>query len=120
MANTAKGYPYPVGTDRVMDGDDAIHSLATAVETLLGVAASGSVVVTLTTGAFTGNTAVTFPVGRFLAAPMGFACCHSGPTAYYGSAGQPTTGGMTVYATHRAGTTVGSNTNLTVSWMAIG
>jgi len=50
MANTAKGYPYPVGTDRVMDGDDAIHSLATAVETLLGVAASGSVVVTLTTG----------------------------------------------------------------------
>ena len=119
-ANTAKGYPYPLGTDRLMDGDDSIHSLATAVETLLGVAASGTVVVTLTTGAFTGNTAITFPVGRFATAPMGFATCHSGPTAYYGSAGQPTTSGMLVYATHRAGTTVGSTTNLTCSWFAIG
>lgn len=26
------GYPYPVGTDRVMDGDDAIAALATAIE----------------------------------------------------------------------------------------
>lgn len=32
MANTPKGYPYPVGTDRVMDGDDAIRALAEAVD----------------------------------------------------------------------------------------
>lgn len=29
---TAKGYPYPVGTDRVMDGDDAIKALAEALD----------------------------------------------------------------------------------------
>lgn len=27
-----KGYPFPVGTDRVMDGDDAIHALAQTVD----------------------------------------------------------------------------------------
>ena len=37
------GLPYPLGTDRVMDGDDAIHSLATALDgsnwaSLVGVA----------------------------------------------------------------------------------
>ena len=119
-ANTAKGYPYPLGTDRLMDGDDSIHALATAVETLLGVAAMGTVVVVLTTGAFTGNTAVTFPVGRFAAAPVAVACCHSGPTAYYGSCSQPSATGMQVYATHRAGQTVGATTNLAVSWLAVG
>jgi hypothetical protein len=30
-STTSKGYPYPVGTDRVMDGDDAIKALAEAV-----------------------------------------------------------------------------------------
>lgn len=31
-STTASGYPYPVGTDRVMDGDNAIQALAEAVE----------------------------------------------------------------------------------------
>ena len=31
MATTASGLPYPVGTDRVMDGDDAIKALAEAL-----------------------------------------------------------------------------------------
>lgn len=69
-ANTAKGYPYPVGTDRVMDGDDSIHNLATAVDTKLGLAAAG----VFTTGAPTAvntpvTTALTFPAGRFTAPP---------------------------------------------------
>lgn len=32
MALTPGGLPYPVGTDKVVDGDDAIHALATAVD----------------------------------------------------------------------------------------
>lgn len=32
MANTPNGFPYPLGTDRVMDGDDAIHALASSVD----------------------------------------------------------------------------------------
>jgi hypothetical protein len=37
-ANTANGLPYPVGTDRVMDGDDAIKALAQAVDSAVFVA----------------------------------------------------------------------------------
>lgn len=68
-ANTAKGYPYPLGTDRVMDGDDAIHNLATAVDTMIGVGAVGSVAVT-TPASGAGTAAVTFPAGRFTSAPI--------------------------------------------------
>lgn len=32
MATTPNGLPYPVGTDRVMDGDDAIRALALGVD----------------------------------------------------------------------------------------
>jgi hypothetical protein len=32
-SNTPNGLPYPVGTDRVMDGDDAIKALALALDT---------------------------------------------------------------------------------------
>lgn len=31
MAQTSTGYPYPLGTDRVMDGDNVIHALAVAI-----------------------------------------------------------------------------------------
>jgi hypothetical protein len=70
-ANTAKGYPYPLGTDRVMDGDDAIHNLANAVDSKLGVAAGGSA--TLPAPSATNipvSLAVTFPAGRFTVAPF--------------------------------------------------
>lgn len=33
MANTTNGLPHPVGTDKVVDGDDAIRALAEAVDT---------------------------------------------------------------------------------------
>jgi hypothetical protein len=70
-ANTPKGFPYPVGTDRVMDGDDAIKNLATAVDTMLGTAAAAMV-----TSAVPGSlntpvsTAITFPAGRFTTPPQ--------------------------------------------------
>jgi hypothetical protein len=35
MATTTNGLPYPVGTDKVVDGDDAIRSLAESVDTSL-------------------------------------------------------------------------------------
>jgi hypothetical protein len=33
--STPLGFPYPTGTDRVMDGDNAMQSLATAVDTFV-------------------------------------------------------------------------------------
>jgi hypothetical protein len=44
MANTPNGLPYPVGTDKVVDGDNAIRNLATTVDTkVLTRGADGSV-----------------------------------------------------------------------------
>lgn len=37
MANTPGGLPYPIGTDRVVDGDNAIRALAEAVEARIGI-----------------------------------------------------------------------------------
>jgi hypothetical protein len=71
-ANTPKGYPYPLGTDRVMDGDDSIHSLATAVDSRLGVACAGTGVINVTTGGTAAVLAVTFPAGLFTAVPVVF------------------------------------------------
>jgi hypothetical protein len=48
-------FPYPVGTDRVMDGDNAIEALARAVEGTIKCA-----VATLSTNA-TGDGSITFP-----------------------------------------------------------
>jgi len=65
---TASGYPYPLGTEPVAQGDDAIHALADKIEANLRATAAG--VVTITTVANTYTTvAVTFPVGRFTVAP---------------------------------------------------
>ena len=79
-ANTPKGYPYPLGTDRVTDGDDAIHALATAVDTRAGVGTAGQrgrppspVALNVQT-----SVAVTFPAGLFTAAPSVIATAGGG------------------------------------------
>lgn len=68
-ASTPHGYPYPLGTDRVMDGDDAIHNLATAVDTQLGAAAQGTVSCPITAVSTPVSVSITFPSGRFNAVP---------------------------------------------------
>ena len=78
MANTPKGYPYPVGSDRVADGDNAIQSLAEAVDTNLGRAAQGRVTMpNVPTGGGTVSAAVSFPASRFTANPRVLANCVS-------------------------------------------
>lgn len=66
MGTTPKGYPYPEGTDLVMDGDDAIQALAEAVDakSTYGIAA-GTVQVTGITVGNAQSVTVTFPAGRF-------------------------------------------------------
>lgn len=66
MAATIKlQLPYPVGTDRIMDGDDAIHALASRLDLIL---ARGTV--TLTTNA---SGAVTINHGMTVT-PLIFLC----------------------------------------------
>lgn len=61
-ANTAKGYPYPLGTDRVMDGDDAIKALASKIPQVQGGAANVAPVANAVASLVV-NFPVPFPVG---------------------------------------------------------
>lgn len=117
-ANTAKGFPYPLGTDRLADGDDAIHNLATAVDTLVGVVAAGSATSGVPSALNTPvSTAVTFPVGRFTAPPQ-VAVTISGSAvnafAPLGASGVSATGFTLWYSKSSGGLAA-----IPVSWIAI-
>lgn len=105
MALTPHGYPYPVGTDRVMDGDDVIHALATAVDTQLGVTASGVATIPVTAVNTVTTIAVTFPAGRFNAAPFVFTTPPVvQPSWYSTSVSAVTATGFTLYGFRNNGT----------------
>lgn len=115
MANTPLGYPYPVGTDRVMDGDNVIQSLAEAVEAKLGVYRCGSVTIP-TPDTAVGTVSVTFPAGLFTAVPAVGASCNSNtPMSWAANCYQPTASGMQVKA-QKASTA--ASTSIVVSWWA--
>jgi len=118
MATTAKGFPYPVGTDRVMDGDDAIKALAEKVDTAVGVAAAGSFTSSVPTALNTPvSTAVTFPAGRFTVAPQ-VMCSLSGSAvnafAPLGVTGVSNTGCVVWYSKSSGGLAA-----VIILWMAI-
>lgn len=121
MGTTAKGYPYPEGTDLVVDGDDAIEALATAIDTKLPVAiTSGLADLGTVTGQATGSKVVTFPVGLFTAAPTASTTGNTSFPSSRGKAnsyGSATTSSMTVYAFYDGGTT--ATAPIVVSWIAI-
>lgn len=70
MATTPKGYHYPAGTERVMDGDDVIAALATDVDTMAGLSACGEATLPIVSAGTPAPVTVTFPVGRFTVAPQ--------------------------------------------------
>jgi hypothetical protein len=107
MATTPKGYPYPVGTDRV-----------TAVETLSGVATAGNATLPAPTAVNTPTTlAITFPVGRFTAVPWVIGSPQGGsPQAFAPvSTAAATAAGCTLYCARVSG----SMATIVVSWLAI-
>lgn len=63
--------PYPTGTDRVMDGDNAIQALAEKVAAQWGRMATGAVTVNTVANSNVSFT-VTWPVGRFTGQPIAF------------------------------------------------
>jgi hypothetical protein len=97
------GFPYPTGTDRVMDGDNAIEALARAIESVLVARGfPGSLTVP---GNISGGAALTVPG----AATVG--SLHSGSILSNGGSGEITTlyggGGLAIaqggVATHPNG-----------------
>lgn len=83
-ANTPNGLPYPLGTDRVMDGDDAIKALAQKVDDNVKAGiASGVVNPTMAGGLDGPGLVVTLPVGRFTVAPNVVACVSAGSSGLF-------------------------------------
>lgn len=113
MPSTTAGYklPYPLGTDRVMDGDDQIRKLAQSVENCMQ---SGTVSVNVTTGGTPATATVTFPVA-YTVAPI-VICSATG--------GNPLTVGAMPSAISNTGFTMNAVRNTagaqTCNWVAIG
>jgi hypothetical protein len=117
-ANTTHGYPYPVGTDRVADGDDAIKALAEAIDPRLGFGlAAGSVALPITAASTPVSVSVTFPVGRFSVAPYVVASNISNGVLQLAP---PSCTGTTTSGTTVQGARTSGSSPYSVSWIALG
>ena len=101
MPTTPNGLPYPAGTDRVMDGDDAIKGLATALRIW-----AGNVLLNLATTP-TATVHINFPAGLFTATPNVVASLAT--AAWNANATGMTTTGVDIAARSLSGT-AGSGT----------
>jgi hypothetical protein len=102
---TTHAYPYPVGTDPVSDGDDAIKNLAEKVEAnLKGGIYSGAASVNVTALNTPATLVVTFPVGFFTMAPRVATAAYVNPqVTFVGLSASPSATSMTVSATRTGG-----------------
>jgi hypothetical protein len=115
MATTAGGLPYPVPTDPVAQGADAIRALAEAIDRHF------------LTGAFTGNTAangvltVTFPGAGFTSAPTVIAALQfgAGGTDFTGYLIASTNTGFT-YRLFQSGSPAAAGVTARINWLAVG
>ena len=119
MATTTNGWTYPVGTDRVTDGDNAIKSVADTIEARIGHGATSYGVATVS--GFSGpdvaqSQAVTFPAGRFTGAPSVMLTINaSNPFACHPPTHQGiTASGFTIWAARHSGAA-----NVSVAWLAV-
>src|SRR4029078_9899235 len=118
MATTVDGFPYPVGTDLVKDGDNAIKALAEALTGRTARSAAG--LITLTGAANTTRSQVlTMPAGLFtvppvvVVAPRTANSTRATPPLTLWSGGSPSTTAITI-----AGAFVNTSP-LLASWIAI-
>jgi hypothetical protein len=124
-ANTTRaGLPYPIGTDPVADGDDAIKNLAERLDGTSGTVPSVPYAIAAGTtpgpsfsNVATSTFAVTFPVGRFTQRPIiSASVTNAAPSNIYAlRLTGITTGGFTVNATFAAPATA----SVTVDWLAV-
>jgi hypothetical protein len=114
-SNTPHGYPYPLGSDRLADGDDAMRNLATAIDTRLGVVAGGVVTIPVVAAGTNYNVVVTYPVGRFTALPhVSVTPVGIQANSLRASIRDPLTTGCTIVGSRDNGTAT-----FPVQWMAV-
>lgn len=116
-AATTKGYPYPVGTDRVMDGDDAIKNLAQKVDDNLKAGIASGVATAAMNGTTDGTPlGVTLPAGRFTVAPNVVVCVSAGGAGLWATNSGPTTTSFSIVLHTRSA----DSSSWPVTWIAVG
>jgi len=114
---TAKGYPYPLGTDLVSSGDDTIKALAQFLDGTASTRAGGTVTVNTTALNVPVSTSVTFPAGRFTAAPQVITTARvSNPQTATTAANNATATGVVIWG---ARTSAGNLNPFDIDWVAI-
>jgi hypothetical protein len=98
-----------------MDGDDSIKNLATSVDTMLGVAASGVVTIPTTASNVAVSVTVTYPAGRFTTAPPVTltSTSNANPDWFHVSVNGNTATGFTAWGVRSSGTA-----NFQANWIA--
>jgi hypothetical protein len=95
---TPKGYPYPLNTDPVNQGDDAIKAVADKLEATAPFAMAAGVLNTAALAANAGvGSAITWPAGRFTVIPC-VAVSHDSNGYTFALAAGTTLGGTTLRA----------------------
>lgn len=114
-STTPHGYPYPLGTDRLTDGDESIRDLALAVDGRLGVIAGGTVNVPIVAAGNAVTVAVTYPAGRFTALPsLSVTPLSTAPGSVRSSVRDPLATGFTLVGSRDSGTNA-----FPVQWIAV-
>jgi hypothetical protein len=98
-----------------MDGDDAIKALAEKVDALLGTTAAGVSTVTVS-AATSGQSVITFPAGRFAAAPSAVLANPKESSIYLASTATYTATTFTALARRADGTSFSGT--VTFAWIA--
>lgn len=118
MGTTKNGYPYPEGTDLVMDGDDAIQDLAEAVDKKLAFAmTAGSATVLSVASTDTKAMTVALPSGLFTVSPR--VTCMATTTSPSTRSVSALTGGSTSSFTVYAWNGTSSTRDVSLAWNAI-
>lgn len=120
FTDTAKGYPYILGTQNASLVDDWALQLATKLDNTVPMAfAAGQANLSLS-AASTANVTVTLPVGRFNVAPLvlvTIASAATGTQKLVARAINATTTNFALYV--YTGDSTNTTATVTVSWMAI-
>lgn len=120
MATTAKGYPYPLPSDPVAGGADAIKALAEMIDSRLGAAFSGIVTITGDGSTVNPGAAVTFPVGRFTSTPRVVSTVQAGAATHLAGVGSGiTVSGATIFFIRRDGAIPANGVQAIVNYVAV-
>lgn len=110
---TDLGLRYPLDSDPVADGAQAVRNLAQDVNDYVGVFASGNASIAVTASP-DGTDTITFPAGRFTAAPH--VVCTARGDLYYARPGTTTEDDVVIKVIRRDGSS--ATTSVSVDWIA--